>query len=196
MRLVPNLAAFSGRVAAVVLLMTENLFAAPVTYQIDPTHTFPTFEISHFGFSTYRGRFDKTSGNITLDRDKKTGSADVTIDVASVSTGVPKLDDHLRNPDFFDAAKYPTIRFKSQDFKFNGDKLSAVNGNLTMHGVTKPVSLTVSSFLCGEHPLKKTPMCGADATTTLKRSDFGISKYSPNIGEDVLLRIEIEAHVP
>lgn len=180
--------------ATVLLMLSQASVAAPMTYQIDPTHTFPSFEISHFGFSTYRGRFDKTSGSITLDRDKKTGSADVTIDAASVSTGVPKLDDHLRNPDFFDTTKHPTIRFKSQDFKFNGDKLVAVNGNLTLHGVTKPVSLTVSSFLCGDHPLKKVPMCGADATTTLKRSDFGMSKYSPNIGEDVLLRIEIEAH--
>lgn len=189
-----RVAAFAGYAAVVLLLATENVLAAPVTYQIDPTHTFPSFEISHFGFSTYRGRFDKSSGAVTLDRDKKTGSADVTIDVASVSTGVPKLDDHLRNADFFDATKYPSIRFKSQDFKFSGDKLVAVNGALTMHGVTKPVSLTISSFRCGEHPLKKMPMCGADASTTLKRSDFGISKYSPNIGEDVLLRIEIEAH--
>jgi len=167
---------------------------AAETYAIDPTHTFPGFEINHLGFSTFRGRFDKTSGTITLDVAKKTGSADITIDVASVSTGVAKLDEHLLKDDFFDVAKYPTIVFKSKDFKFKGDKLSAVQGDLTMHGVTKPVTLTVSSFVCKEHPLKKIQACGADASVKIQRSQWGITTYSPNVGEEVTLQIEIEAH--
>jgi polyisoprenoid-binding protein YceI len=164
------------------------------TYAIDPSHTFPSFAISHFGFSTFRGRFDKTSGTITVDLAKKSGSADVTIDVASVSTGVAKLEQHLLKPDFFDVAKYPTISFKSKDFKFQGDKLIAVNGDLTMHGVTKPVTLTVASFACKPHPLKKIQACGADASVAIQRSEWGMSTYSPNIGEEVTLHIEVEAH--
>lgn len=178
-------------------LLVSAALAGPAvadTYVIDPTHTFPTFEINHLGFSTFRGRFDKTAGTIVYDPAKKTGSAEVTIDVASVSTGVKKLDEHLQNDDFFDAAKYPTIVFKSKDFRFTGDKLVEVSGNLTMHGVTRPVELRVSSVTCKEHPLKKIQACGADITTTLKRSEWGISKYSPDVGEDVLLRIEVEAH--
>jgi polyisoprenoid-binding protein YceI len=168
--------------------------SANETYVIDPTHTFPSFEINHLGFSTFRGRFDKTEGSITLDMAKKTGKADVTIDVASVSTGVDKLNEHLLKEDFFDVAKYPTIRFTSTDFKFKGDMLLAVKGDLTMHGVTRPVKLAVASFHCGEHPLKKIQACGADASVTIKRSDWGISTYSPNVGEEVTLHIEIEAH--
>lgn len=185
------------KIFAVIVALLPVLFAsahAADTYAIDPTHTFPSFALNHLGFSTFRGRFDKTSGTITLDVAKKTGSADITIDVASVSTGVAKLDEHLLKDDFFNAAKYPTITFKSKDFKFTGDKLTAVQGDLTMHGVTKPVTLTVTSFACKPHPLKKIQACGADAATTIKRSDWGISTYSPNVGEEVTLLIEVEAH--
>lgn len=163
------------------------------TYAVDPTHTFPSFEINHLGFSTFRGRFDKTSGTITLDRARKTGSADISIDVASVSTGVAKLDEHLMKDDFFDVAKYPTITFKSKDFRFEGDRLVAVKGDLSMHGVTQPVTLTVTSFTCKEHPMRKIQACGADAEATIQRSQWGMSTYSPNVGEDVTLKIEIEA---
>lgn len=163
-------------------------------YVIDPTHTFPTFEISHLGFSTFRGRFDRTEGIITYDPEQRTGSAEVTIDVASVSTGVQKLDNHLLNEDFFDAAKYPNITFKSSQFRFEGDRLVEVEGDLTMHGVTRPVTLQVSSLSCKPHPLKAVWACGADVTATLRRSDWGISKYSPNIGENVTVKIEVEAH--
>jgi polyisoprenoid-binding protein YceI len=176
------------------LLVSAGAAYAADTYVIDPTHTFANFEIDHLGFSTTRGRFDKTSGTVTLDLAKKSGTADVTIDVASVSTGVPKLDEHLLKDDFFDVAKYPTIRFTSKDFRFEGDKLVAVTGDLTMHGVTRPATLTVTRFACKEHPLRKIPACGADAHTTIKRSEWGISTYSPNVGEAVTLRIQVEAH--
>jgi polyisoprenoid-binding protein YceI len=180
--------------ALLLLLAAAAAVNAADTYVIDPAHTFPGFEISHLGFSTFRGRFDKTEGVITLDLEKKSGSADVTIDVASVSTGVDKLNEHLLKDDFFDAARYPTITFKSKNFRFNGDTLVEVSGDLTMHGVTKPVRLRVSSFTCKQHPLKKIQACGADISTTLRRSEWGISAYSPNIGEEVQLRIEVEAH--
>jgi polyisoprenoid-binding protein YceI len=179
---------------AILLLASAGAVNAAETYAIDPTHTFPGFEINHLGFSTFRGRFDKTRGTVTLDREKKTGSADIVIEVGSISTGVDKLNEHLLKDDFFDAARYPTITFKSQDFRFTGSKLSEVRGELTMHGVTRPVTLAVSSFNCKEHPLKKVPACGADASATLRRADWGINRYSPNIGEEVTLRIQVEAH--
>lgn len=180
-------------IAALALSAAAFTASAADTYAIDTNHSFPSFEISHFGYSTFRGRFDKISGSITLDLAKKTGSADVTIDAASVSTGVDKLNEHLKSAEFFDAAKYPTIAFKSRDFRFEGDKLTAVSGDLTMHGVTKPVTLRVKSFQCMEHPLKKVPACGADASATVKRSEFGVSTYSPNVGEEVTLNIQVEA---
>jgi polyisoprenoid-binding protein YceI len=106
---------------------------------------------------------------------------------------VAKLDEHLMKPEFFDVAKYPTVTFKSNDFKFTGDKLTAVVGDLTIHGVTKPATLVVTSFVCKDHPMKKTPVCGADANVKIKRSDFGMSTYVPAIGDEVTLRIEAEA---
>lgn len=180
-------------VAVAALSLAPFVAQAADTYEIDPTHTFPTFEISHLGLSTFRGRFDKTSGTIVLDLAKKTGSVDVTIDANSVSTGVAKLDEHLKKPDFFDTAKYPTITFKSTAFKFDGDELDEVTGDLTMHGVTKSVTLDVDDFVCKPHPMRQTPACGADLEATIKRSDWGISTYSPNIGEEVKLKIEVEA---
>jgi len=169
--------------------------AAADTYTIDPNHTFPSFEINHMGYSTFRGRFDKSSGTVALDTAKKTGSVDVTIDVDSISTGVDKLNTHLKTPDFFDAAKFPTITFKSSAFKFKGGNVVAITGDLTMHGVTKPVTLTVDSLVCKVHPFMKVPACGAGAHAVIKRTDWGIGTYPPAIlGEDVTLRIQIEAH--
>jgi len=182
-------------VSTCVLAGLAGAAHAADTYTIDPNHTFPSFEVTHLGWSTFRGRFDKTSGTVTLDMAKKTGSADISIDVASISTGVDKLNEHLRTPDFFDAAKFPTITFKSSTFKFEGDKLASITGDLTMHGVTKPVTLTVDSIKCGPHPFMKVPACGAGAHAVIKRTDWGIGTYPPNIvGEEITLRIQIEAH--
>jgi len=182
--------------ASACALLTAGYAAQSAdTYQIDPNHTFPSFEINHMGYSTYRGRFDSTSGTLTLDQAKKTGSADVTIDVNSISTGVEKLNAHLKSADFFDAATYPKITFKSSSFEFKQDKLVAMTGDLTMHGITKPVTLKVESFVCKPHPFMKVPACGAGATAIIKRTDWGIGKYPPEIlGEEVTLRIQIEAH--
>jgi polyisoprenoid-binding protein YceI len=167
--------------------------AAPETYVIDGNHSLPTFEYNHMGLSTASGRFGGTKGTITLDLEKKAGAADIAIDVNSVVTGVAKLDEHLKSKDFFEADKYPTITFKSSKFTFEGDKLAKVAGDLTIHGVTKPVALKVTSFVCKEHPVKKTPACGADATTVIKRSEFGVGAYVPAVGDEVTLRIQVEA---
>lgn len=182
--------------AGVLAIVSLAASAAETLYTIDANHSIPSFEIKHMGFSTYRGRFDKISGTITLDTAAKKGSADVTIDASSISTGVTKLDEHLKTADFFDVATYPTITFKSTNFKFRGDRVSSITGDLTMHGVTQAVTLTVDSFACKVHPFYKVPACGADAHTVIKRADWADlgKKYPPEIlAADVTLKIQIEA---
>ena len=172
---------------------SASAFAAPETFNLDPTHTAPRFSYSHFGYSTQESRFDKTSGKIVLDRAAKTGSVDVVIDTTSVNTGVAVFNGHLQGADFFDTKTYPTITFKSSKLNFAGDKLASVDGNLTIKGVTKPVTLTVTSFQCMEHPMLKKEACGANAVTTIKRTEFNNGKYAPYVSDDVTLTIAIEA---
>ncbi len=178
---------------AAALAASCSAHAAGEVYQIEGKHTHPTFEISHLGFSTTRGGFTDTRGTVALDRAAKTGTVDITIDAASLQTAVPKLDEHLKSEEFFDIARYPTIRFQSDQLRFDGERLAEVRGELTMHGVTRPVTLTVTHFVCKDHPVRKTPHCGADAQATIRRSDWGISAFSPAIGEDVTLKIQVEA---
>jgi polyisoprenoid-binding protein YceI len=181
------------RIALAAALAVALPVAAQETYSVDAKHTFPVFEVAHLGMSTQRGTFTKVSGKIVIDRAGKKGSADITLDMSGISTGEPKLADHLRAADFFEAEKYPTATFKSSNFRFEGDKLVAVAGDLTMKGVTKPVTLTVTAFNCGTHPMNKKAMCGADATTTIKRSDFNVKYGIPAVADDVKLSIPIEA---
>lgn len=178
----------------IATLLAGTAAAAPETYIIDPRHTFPSFEVGHLGFSTQRGRFNITSGTIVLDRAKQTANVDIKIDATSISTGLAKLEDHLKSPDFLDAAKHPTITFKSTGARFAGDKLTALDGTLTMRGISKPATLTVTSFFCGMNPIMKKPACGADATATIKRSEFDIKYGLPAIGDEVKLLIQVEAH--
>lgn len=181
-------------VAAFAALMTALPAAAQVeTYTIDSRHTFPSFEVMHFGMSLQRGTFTKTSGKISVDKAARTGSVDVTIDAASVSTGEAKLADHLRNQDFFNVAAHPNVTFKGTKFNFDGDKVKSVDGELTMLGVTKPVTLTAQHFNCGNHPMNKKAMCGAEFTTTIKRTEWGMKYAVPAVADDVLLRINVEA---
>ncbi len=182
--------------AALAALLSTALYAAPETYVIDPTHTYPRFEYSHFGFSRQSSRFDKTSGTITLDRVAKTGSVNVTIDATSVSSGLPLLNQYLQGEDYFDTERYPSITFTSDTLTFSGDSVASVKGNLTIKGITKPVTLTVTSFQCMTHPMRKKDACGANATTQIKRSDFNMSKYVPNISDEVTLILPIEAVKP
>ena len=167
--------------------------AALETYTVDPRHTLPTYEVSHFGYSMQRGRFGKTSGRITIDAAAKTGSADITIDAASVSSGVDKLDEHLRGEDFFNVAKNPTITFKSSNFTFDGDRVKSATGDLTINGVTQPVTLIANVFQCAPNPMNKKKQCGADLVTTIKRSDFGMKYALPALGDEVTLRIPVES---
>lgn len=167
--------------------------AAPETYVIDNTHTFPRFEYSHFGYSTQLSRFDKTAGTIVLDRATKSGTIDVTIDTTSVDTGLPLFNGHIQGEDFLDTKKFPTITFKSNKLNFKGDTLASVDGNLTIKGVTKPVTLDITSFKCMPHPMTKKDACGANAVTKIKRTEFNAGKYAPNVGDEVTLTIAVEA---
>ena len=170
-----------------------SVYAAPETYNIDPGHTAARFEYSHMGYSNQQHRFDKTSGKIVLDRAAKTGSVDVTIDTKSVNTGYPLFNQHIQDVDYFNTAKYPTITFKSTGVKFDGDKPVTVEGNLTIKGVTKPVTLTVTSFHAMPHPMLKRDAIGANAVTKIKRSDFNMGKNAPLVSDDVTLSIAVEA---
>ena len=180
-----------------IVVLAAGLSSTPVwaadSYAIDPRHTHPSYEINHFGWSTQRGRFDNVTGTITLDRAAKTGSVEVKIDVSSVSTGVDKLDEHLKSEDFFNVGKYPTITFKANKIAFDGDVPASVPGQITILGVTKPATLTITRFGCGVHPMLKKDVCGAEASTAIKRSEFGMTKYVPALGDDVKLLINVEA---
>jgi len=170
-----------------------SALAAPQTYAIDPTHTQPRFDYNHFGYSNQMHSFDKTSGTIVYDKAAKTGSVDVTIDAKSVNTGYPLFNEHIQDEDFFNTAKYPTITFKSTAVKFDGDKPVSVDGNLTIKGVTKPVTLTLTSFQAMPHPIMKKDAIGANAVTKIKRTEFNMGKYAPYVSDDVILQIPLEA---
>jgi polyisoprenoid-binding protein YceI len=159
---------------------------------IDNNHTFPSFSYSHFGFSIQTSRFNKTSGTIVLDRAAKTASVDVVIDTTSVDSGSPLTED-IKAPDFLDTARFPTATFKSTHVTFDGDRPVSIDGNLTLKGVTRPVTLTVTAYKLAPHPMHKTDAIGASATTTVRRTDFNAGKYAPNVGDDVTITIAIEA---
>lgn len=163
------------------------------SYTIDPSHTYPSFEISHLGYSIQRGRFNTTSGKIVLDPAGKAGRVDVTIDAASIDTGLDELEKVLRSDEFFDTAKYPTITFVSRNLIYSADKLTEVHGDFTLHGVTRPVTLKLDHFHCAPNPITKKPHCGANAVTTIRRSDFGIAKFVPLVGDDVKIALQVEA---
>jgi polyisoprenoid-binding protein YceI len=177
----------------IAVFLSTAAYAAPETYMIEPSHSMPRFEYSHFGYSIQLSRFDKISGSITLDRAKKTGSVDVTIDAKSVNTGSGLFNEHIQGADFFDTEKFPIITFKSSKVNFDGDKVASVDGKLTIKGITRPVTLTVNSFLCMPHPMMKKEACGATATTTVKRSDFNMGKHAPYVGDEVTLTIPVES---
>ena len=168
--------------------------AQAANYAIDPTHTFVTFEIGHFGASTNRGRFDKKQGTVEFDRAAKTGKVDITIDTTSVNTGTPQFDKHLQSPDLFDAAKHPTIKFVSDKFSFNGDKVSEVTGQLTLLGKTAPVTLKATQFNCYDSPMLKREVCGGDFETNIDRTQWGMN-YGVEWGfpKNVRLVVQIEA---
>jgi polyisoprenoid-binding protein YceI len=177
------------------LLIGSAALAAPVTYQIDPAHTYPSFEADHFGgVSNWRGKATKTSGTIILDQAAKSGTVDITVDAASIDFGHAKLNEHAKSPELFDVAKYPTITFKGTFARFKGDSPTEVDGQISMHGVTKPLKMTLNQFKCIQNPMLKKEVCGADASATLDRSQFGID-YGVKYGfkMEVKLQIQVEA---
>ena len=183
---------FSALVVLASGLATPAL-AAPATYVIDPTHTYPRFSYSHFGLSTQLSRFNTTSGTVVLDKAARTASVDIVIDTKSVDTGYATFNEHIQGEDFLDTARYPTATFKSTKVKFEGDKPSAIDGNLTIKGVTKPVTLKVTNFVSMPHPMLKKDAIGADASVVIKRSDFNAGKYAPNVGDELTISVALEA---
>lgn len=180
-------------VAAMLLAAASLAQAESVTYAVEPMHTYVTFEVRHFGTSTNRGRFDKKEGSITLDRVAKTGRADITIDTASISSGLPLFDSHLRGDDLLRVKDFPTAKFVGDRFSFDGDKVSAVSGTLTLLGKTQPITLNATHFNCYDNPMLKREVCGGDFEATLQRSAFGMSYGLPGIPDSVKLVIQIEA---
>ncbi len=181
---------------ALFAALAGSAIAAPVTYNVDGSHTFPRFSYSHFGLSTQLSSFKNTSGKVVFDAEAKTGSVDITIDMKSVNTGFEDFNGHIQGEDFLDTAKFPTATFKSTKVTFEGDKPKSIDGVLTIKGVSKPVTLTVTSFLAMPHPMMKKPAIGANAFTTIKRSEFNAGKFAPYVGDEVRIDIALEAIAP
>jgi polyisoprenoid-binding protein YceI len=174
--------------------LSASAFAAPVTYTLDPNHTYPSFEADHMGgLSVWRGKFNSTSGSVVYDKDAKAGSIDVSVDMTSIDFGNAKLDEHAKSAELFDAGKYPTAKYTGKFTKWNGATPTEAQGNLTLHGVTKPVTLMIDSFLCKPNPMTKKEVCGADATATFNRADFGVN-FGDKFGfkQEVKLLIQVE----
>ena len=178
---------------ALFAALAGSAIAAPVTYGVDGSHTFPRFSYSHFGYSTQLSSFKNTTGKVVFDAEAKTGSVDITIEMKAVNTGFEVFDGHLQGEDFFDTAKFPTATFKSTKVVFEGDKPKSIEGQLTIKGVTKPVTLSVTGFEAKPHPMAKKPALGANAFTHIKRSEFNAAKYVPYVADDVRIDISIEA---
>ena len=180
--------------AALILAAASTAaLAAPETYTVDGSHTFPRFSYSHLGYSTQLSRFNATTGTVVFDAAAKTGSVDITIDAKSVDTGSALFNEHIQGEDFLDTAKFPTATFKSTKVIFKGAKPSKIQGELTIKGVTKPVTLTVTSFQAMPHPMQKKDAIGANAFTIIKRSEFNAGKYAPYVGDEVRIDIALEA---
>lgn len=179
--------------AAFATFFAAQALAAPQTYVLDATHTFPRFSYDHMGMSKQILRFDKTSGTVVLDKDAKEAKVDVTIDMTSINTGFEVFDGHIQGEDFLDTAKYPTATYKSTKVVFEGDKPVRIEGELTIKGVTQPVTLTVTSFYNGPHPMLKKDAIGANATAVISRTAFNAGKFAPAVSDEVTLDIALEA---
>ena len=175
----------------IALLLSPPAFAD--RYRIDPTHTAPQFAVDHLGFSLQRGRFDRSSGTLELDLEAKTGKVDIVIETDSLSSGDEKRDRRLKGSSFFDVENYPKIEFSSTAFDWSGEYPTAVTGDLTLLGVSRPVTLTITRFKCGFHLFNLARACGADAQTRIKRSDFGMDSWLSSIGDDVEITLQVEA---
>ncbi len=176
-----------------VLLFPFGALANPVNYAIDPEHTFAYFTVAHLGMTTIQGRFDQTAGKVTVDLAAKTGSMEIQVPTASVSTGLRRRDDMLKGPDWFNSNEFANMAYRSTRFNFAGDKLESIEGTLALAGVTKPLKLNVTTFKCAPNPFNRKPMCGATAEATLKRSDFGVKAAMGAVADEVRLQLSVEA---
>jgi polyisoprenoid-binding protein YceI len=173
--------------------VTAPALSAPETFVVDPTHTYPRFSYDHFGLSTQLSKFTKTSGKVILDKAAKTASVEIDIDMKSVDTGYATFNEHIQAEDFLDTNKFPKATFKSTKVIFDGDKPASIEGNLTIKGITKPVTLKVNRYVNKPHPMRKVDVIGADASTVIKRSDFNAGKFAPAVGDEVTITVAIEA---
>jgi polyisoprenoid-binding protein YceI len=183
------------RLIMALTLVCGAATAAPELYNVDPSHTYPSFEADHMGgLSVWRGKFKHTTGTISLDRAAAAGAIDITVDAKSLDFGNDRLNEHAQGPELFDVAKYPTATFKGKLSRFEAGKPVEVQGELTLHGITKPLTLTIGSFLCKQNPMTKKEVCGADASGMFNRGDFGIS-FGQQMGfrQEVKLQIQVEA---
>jgi polyisoprenoid-binding protein YceI len=183
----------STLIALAFALSAGTVQAAPQTYALDTSHTFANFSYDHLGYSRQVSRFNKTSGKVTLDKEARNGSVQVTIDTQSVNTGSDLFNQHIQGEDFLNTAKFPTATFTSTKVHFNGDTPTSVEGNLTIKGVTQPVTFVIDRFLNRPHPMLKKDAIGANATAQIKRSEFNAGKLVPYVGDDVTLSISLEA---
>jgi polyisoprenoid-binding protein YceI len=175
--------------------------SAPESYTLDPFHTYPHFAVDHLGVSTMWGRFDRTTGRFIVDRVARTGSVDLTVETASLSTGdsrpgspAQRRDEHLRNADFFNVAEFPRMTYRAAAVRFAGDDPAEVTGQLTLLGVTRPLTLKIERWTCRDNPFNRKPMCGGNASGTLKRSDFGMNYGLPSVGDEIRLYVEFEGY--
>ena len=186
---------------AAMLALPIAVQASPETYTLDPYHTYPYFEIEHWGVSTVRGMFRKSAGKFTIDRAAKTGSIELNVETASIDTGDndkgsrPRArDEHLRTADFFNVAEFPRMTFRSTGVKFAGDNPAEIAGTLTLLGVTKPLTLKIDRWVCRDNPMNKRPMCGGNASGMIKRTDFGMKYGVPAVSDEVRLVVAFEAY--
>ena len=184
---------FTTMVGMLALLMSASVVQAQ-SYNIDPGHTYPSFEADHLGLSFWRGKFTKTTGKVVLDRGSSTGgSIDITIEASSIDFGHAKMNENARGKDMFNVEQFPTVTYKSRALKFDGEKLVAVEGDMTLLGVTKPMPLKVTHFKCAMHAMLKREVCGVDASARFDRSDYGLSYGVPRFSPEVKLQIQAEA---
>ena len=179
-------------IAAALAATTLAAQAQSATYALDPTHTFVTFEVPHYGVTTNRGRFDKKTGTVTLDKAGKSGKVEITIETGSINTGTEAFNKHLQSKDFFNSAEFPTAKFVADKFSFNGDKVSEVTGTLTLLGKTNPVTLKANNFGCYQNPMLKVEVCGGDFETTIVRSQYGMP-WGLNFGFSDSVKLVIQA---
>lgn len=176
-----------------VLMFSYSPMLRAENYVMDPEHTLPVFEVNHLGFSTQRGRFDRTSGSMKVDAQKRTGSVELVIDAASINMGQKKWDDHMKSSDFFNTTEFPTIVYHAEQLEFEGGAPVAAIGTLTLLGVSRPLKVNIQHFTCGVNPIKQKSVCAADVTATLRRSDFGMTKYLPAVSDEVRALVPVEA---